>query len=273
MTLDERDRYALVMGANEWDLPRDEATVRLVDRYGGLLHALARKLCRGPEEAEDLVQEVFLNAYRGWDGFEGRSDPASWLWTIAARACQRMHRPRSGEPKLLETLDESLFTRDELGALPESGLDAAERSELVERLRAAVADLPQDHRMALVLRDVVGLSVAQTATALGVAQGTVKSRLHRARIALRAELESGLPQVALEPARYDRAVCIDLLEAKQDALDRGVPFPVGDEVVCERCRAVFATFDLTCDLVRDMGREELPREVRQRLLERVQTAG
>jgi len=257
---------------NAWPASPDDAIPRLVDAYGGLVHGLARQLCRGPEEAEDLVQEVFLNAYRGWSSFEGRSDPSAWLWTIAARACQRMHRRRSGEPDALASLDDDAFERAELGAVPDEGIDAAARSELVERLRGAIADLAPDFRLPLVLKEVVGLSIDEIATALDVAAGTVKSRLHRGRLALRRALESGLPTRAVPPAAYDRAVCADLLEAKQTALDNGAPFPVRDEVVCERCRTVFETLDAACDLVRDLGRDELPQGVRERMLARLAAA-
>ena len=63
---------------------------------------------RTGENAEDLVQETFLQAYRKWDQFEGRSEPSTWLYTIAARICQRMHRRRAGEPERLASLDELL---------------------------------------------------------------------------------------------------------------------------------------------------------------------
>ncbi|MEZ5980216.1 MAG: sigma-70 family RNA polymerase sigma factor [Planctomycetota bacterium] len=259
----------------DWEVDRDVAVPRLVDRYAGLLHGLARRLCRSPEEAEDLVQEVFLSAYRGWDGFERRGDPSSWLWTIASRACQRMHRKRSGEPERVETLEpeRDAFAQDELGAAPVDGLDAAERKELLELLRGEIAGLPHEFRMPLVLKEVVGLPVGDVADALGVPVGTVKSRLHRARVALREALENGLPKRGVPPAAYDRAVCRDLLEAKQDALDRGAVFPVGDEVVCERCRTVFENLDLACELVRGMAGEPLAPELRERLLERVRRAG
>ena len=82
------------------DLSAKQAIPLLVDAHGGRLYGLGLKLCGNPADAEDLVQEVFLQAFRKWHQFEGRSDPSSWLYTIGARACQRMHRRRSGEPSL-----------------------------------------------------------------------------------------------------------------------------------------------------------------------------
>jgi RNA polymerase sigma-70 factor (ECF subfamily) len=245
---------------NPADEPRDVAIARLFELHGARVFALARRLCRTHEEAEDLVQEVFLAAHRHWDQFEGRGDASAWLWTIAARACARMHRRRAGEP--LHTLsldaDDGAFERAELGVADDTSVDAAARAELVERVRAALAELPDEHRVPLVLKDVVGLSVDETATALDVPAGTVKSRVHRARLALRTALERGLPRRRVPPAAFDRAVCLDLLRTKQDALDRGVVFPVANEVVCERCNAVFGTMDLAQELCRELGSGPLP---------------
>lgn len=246
---------------------RDAAVAQLFEQHGARVFALARRLCRTHEEAEDLVQEVFLSAHRHWDQFEGRGDASAWLWTIAARACARMHRRRVGEP--LHTLsldsDDGAFERAELGVADQSSADAAVRAELVERVRGALAELPDEHRVSLVLKDVVGLSVEETAAALGVPAGTVKSRVHRARLALRTALERGLPRRSVPPAAFDRAVCLDLLRTKQEALDRGAVWPVANEIVCERCNAVFGTLDLAQDLCRELGKGPLPGELAARV--------
>jgi len=253
---------------------RDVAVAQLFQQHGARVFALARRLCRTHEEAEDLVQEVFLAAHRHWDQFEGRGDASAWLWTIAARACARMHRRRVGEP--LHTLsldsDDGAFERAELGVVDQTGIDAAVRAELVERVRAALAELPDEHRVPLVLKDVVGLSIEDTSAALGVPTGTVKSRVHRARLALRTALERGLPRRSVPPAAFERAVCLDLLRTKQDALDRGVAFPVANEIVCERCNLVFRTLDLAQDLCRELGSGPLPGELADRVAQSLDAA-
>ena len=86
--------------------PREQAVPALLEEHGPRIHALARRLCGDAGQAEDLVQEVFLQAWRDWQRFEGRSSPATWLWRIAARRCQRMQRRRAGEPARIQTLDE-----------------------------------------------------------------------------------------------------------------------------------------------------------------------
>ncbi|MHC5114458.1 MAG: RNA polymerase sigma factor, partial [Planctomycetota bacterium] len=102
----------------------------LVDEYGGQLYALGVRFCGDRTEAEDLVQEVFLQAYRAWDSFEGRSSRRTWLYTIAARACQRMHRKRAGEPERMGSLDELLPFGEPLIAVIPGELDDAQQGRI-----------------------------------------------------------------------------------------------------------------------------------------------
>lgn len=255
----------------DWAIPRDEAVPRLVELHGNRLYGLAKQICGNVEEAEDLVQDVFLQAWRKWDQFDGRSTPFVWLYTIARHACQRMHRKRSGEPEHIESLDELLpFGAKRVAFVPDDDdeLDVHVRRERREVVGAAIASLPADFRMPLVLKDIIGFAVADVAAILGLNPSTVKTRLHRARLKVRSALESGLPQKELPPAAYSRQVCLDLLHAKQESLDRGVPMQGVDEILCERCETVFATLDLTKDLCAELANAELPPRLRQVLLER-----
>jgi len=246
--------------------PRAQAVPRLVAQHGGRLFALARRFCGNEEEARDLVQETFLQAWRGWDSFEGRAEPGTWLYTIAARLCQRAHRPRAGAPDELESVDpEALFRDARLGVVPadDEPLAALVRAEAKERLEAAIQVMPPDFRLPLVLREIVGLSVEDVAGILGLEPATVRTRLHRARLRLRAELEAVLPKKALPSPLFERAVCLDLLRAKQEALDRGLDFEFPGGVVCERCAATFASLDWAGGLCRELGRGELPPALRE----------
>ncbi len=211
-----------------------------------------------------------MAAYRGWGEFDGRSSVATWLYTIATRACTRMHRKRSGEPEHEQSLDEVLpFGETHMTRLPtedEEPLDHMLRDEARTRVEEAIAGLPEPTRMPLVLHTIVGFSVAQVAQVLDLKEATVKTRLHRARLALRSALVTALPRAEAVPPAFPRQVCLDLLAAKQGALDRGEPYEFPDGVICERCANVFATLDLAADLCQDVDGGELPAELRAAIL-------
>jgi RNA polymerase sigma-70 factor (ECF subfamily) len=251
----------------------EAAVQRLVDEYGGQLFGLACRICGSRDEAEDLVQEVFLQAFRSLGTFRGDADPKTWLFRIAANACQRMHRKKSGEPDHIGSLDALLPFGDPLIAVVADDQPQAVqlqiRAEAMERLERAIAGLPDDFRVPLVLKDLVGFSVREVAGVLGMAEGTVRSRVHRARLKLRVAVDESLPR-SPEPApppAYSEQTCLDLLDAKQEALDRGVPFDAA--VICDRCRSVFASLDLTQEVCRSLAADHLPAGVRDKLLERI----
>lgn len=256
-------------------LPADIAVARLAEEHAGRLYQLALRFCGHPDEAEDLVQEVFLSAFRSWEGFRGESDPRTWLYRIAARACQRMHRKRSGEPDHIGSLDAMLpFGEPLIAVVPGEQSDAMQaqiQAEAQERLESAITRLPDEFRVPLVLKEIVGLEVRDIAEILDLEPATVRSRVHRARLKLREAVDRAIPRTAepAPPPAYDRQTCLDLLNAKQEALDRGVAFP--ESVICDRCRSVFASLDLTQDLCRRLGATQDSPE-QSRLIARIKDA-
>lgn len=258
-------------------VPAAEAIPRLLEEHGGKIYGLGLRLCGSPDEAEDLVQETFLQAFRSWNEFEGRSQPSTWLYTIASHLCQRLHRKRSGEPAHMESLEELLPGPGAVVPQPPNGDDPEHeqiRREAEERLERAIVELPDEFRLPLILKDLLELPVARVAEALGVKEATVKTRLHRARLKLRQVLAEGLPAPASpqEPRHPSVHMCLDLLQAKQEALDRGVELAVPGEEICARCRAVFRTMDLARDICRQITAGDLPEDVRRMLLDRLEAA-
>jgi RNA polymerase sigma-70 factor (ECF subfamily) len=165
------------------------------------MYRFANRLCGETEAAKDLVQETFLNAYRGFKNFRGDAQISTWLYAIAARACLRMRRKRKGEPERELSLDEFIPTSegefrlqipvDELS--PE---EALQNKELRQALDAAIDKLPKKYKMVLVLRDMEGLSAKEVGTIMGLNERAVKSRLHRARLFVRRELSArGITQI------------------------------------------------------------------------------
>jgi len=258
------------ISVGEWAIPREEAIPRVLELHGGRLYALAIRLCRNPQDAEDLVQETFLQAFRKWNQFEGRSSPITWLYTIASRVCQRQHRRRAGEPQQMESLEDLLpFGESKMAALPTEKDDSVAqqvRQEGRERVGEAIASLPVTFRLPLVLKEIIGFSMAEVADILGMKEATVKTRVHRARLRLRQAVEAGLPLKEGPPPLYSRQVCLDLLRAKQETLDRGVEFPRAKEIICERCQTVFATMDLAHEVCSEIGDGQLPEHLRKLVL-------
>ena len=160
-----------------------------------LIFRYASRLCGEAESAKDLVQETFLNAYRGFKNFRGESQISTWLYTIASRACLRMRRKRKGAPERELSLDEFIPTAEGEFRLqiPVEGLspeEALQNKQLREALDAAIGKLPPKYKMVLVLRDMEGLSAKAVGSVLGLNERAVKSRLHRARLFVRRELSA-----------------------------------------------------------------------------------
>ncbi len=251
------------------DAPPAEALRYLVDEHAAQIYALGLRFCGNPTDAEDMVQEVFLHAFRAWDTFRGDSSVKTWLYTIAARACQRMHRPRAGQPKHIGSIESLLpFGERTIGIIPTDQPDAVQHQiqrEARERIEAAIVELPDEFRVPVILKEIVGFSVPEVAQILGLQPNTVRSRIHRARLKLRAAVDGAIPRAPHDapPPAYPESTCLDLLNAKQEALDRGVTFD--NSVICERCRSVFASLDLAHEACAELSTGDLPPGLRERL--------
>jgi len=168
---------------------------RLYRDHVDLIYRYAYRLCGEAESAKDLVQETFLNAYQGLKDFRGEARISTWLYTIASRACIRMRRKRKGQPEHELSMEEFVPTSEGEFRLqiPMDGLspeEALQNKELRKALDHAIEKLPQKYRMALVLRDMEGLSAKEVGTIMGLNERAVKSRLHRARLFVRRELSA-----------------------------------------------------------------------------------
>ena len=168
---------------------------RLYRDHVDRIYRFAQRLCGQVEDAQDLVQDTFLNAYRGLEGFRGDAQVSTWLYRIAARACLRLRRKRKGEPARELSLDEFIPTSEGEFRLqlPTDGLtpeEALENKELKRALHQAIQKLPNKYRVVLVLRDMEGLTAKEVGTIMGLNERAVKSRLHRARLFVRRELSA-----------------------------------------------------------------------------------
>jgi len=247
------------------DLTPNEAIAQLFEQHGDFVYRLGLRACGDEQSAEDLVQETFLRALKSWSRFEGRAKASTWLFRIATRACTRMRRTNAGEPDRLESFEALLpAARDGLSQLPasQSPEDRAMREELTAVVRKAAALLPPEFRFPFLLKEMFDFSLAEVADVLGIKEATVKTRLHRARLRIRKSIALRLPAGPAPESDHERNECLALLKAKQESLDRGAPFPVPDEELCQRCQSVFATLDLGREVCQALDEGMMPRSLR-----------
>ena len=163
----------------------------LVDRYEDKIFRLAFRFVRNETEAKEIVQDTFLLVWRKLDTFKGDSQFGSWLYRVATNTALMRLRAQRRHPEI-STEELPVDYLDNYGQLPAAGENWAKRpddelqsDELRRRIQKAVDELPEIYRTVFLIRDVEGLSTEETAEVLEISIPTVKTRLHRARLALR----------------------------------------------------------------------------------------
>ncbi len=232
----------------------------LLQRHERQIYRFGLRMCGNEQDAREVLQETLLAAFRNLSGFRGDAQLSTWLYQIARSFCTKLRRPGSDV-----RASESTDAQPALGvaspdAAPE---DHAHARQLGEALAAAIAALPADHREAIVLRDVEGLSAEEAAGVAGVEVGALQRRLHRARMELRAHLvtllgdaEAGAgppcPELQHELSAYadadvDQATCARI----EEHLAR-----------CPRCSGACEALKRTVSLCRRLPGGEVPPPVR-----------
>ena len=191
----------LVQQAQTGDLDAFEI---LTSRYERQVYSLSVRMLRQEQDAEDVTQQTFLSALENLEGFRGEASFATWLLRIATHAALKVIRKRTGLNTV--SLEEATESEEDGGPVPhpeyiadwrQSPEELVQKNEIQRLLDEALAQLDEKHRLVFLLRDVEGMSVKETAVALGLSEANVKVRLLRARLQLRERLTRALG----DPAR------------------------------------------------------------------------
>jgi RNA polymerase sigma-70 factor (ECF subfamily) len=187
----EVDEAALVAALKAGDEDAFDTAVR---RYGPHLLAVARRFMGHEQDAQDVVQDAFLSAFKAIDKFQGDSKLSTWLHRIAVNAALMKLRSRKRNQErpiddLLPKFNDDGHMADAAARWAVTHDTAVDSREMRELVRHAIDQLPEGHRTILLLRDIEGHNTEETAELLDITPGAVKTRLHRARQALRTLLD------------------------------------------------------------------------------------
>ncbi len=249
-----------------------------VEAHAPALYRLALRLTGDPQEAEDVLQDTFLSAFQALDRFDGRSSLRTWLHRIALNAAlMRLRKQRGRVIVSLDSSQDDDAQGDLSEVLPASEPDAEAlltQQETAALLGDAIEQLPPALREAFVLREVEELSTAETARRLGISEGAVKVRLHRARRALRAYLSERLRDDDLPSAQS--IACRDALRFLEQAQhhdhagDASLQQALREHIAaCERCRLLLDPRYQTVLFYCDDKPTDLPPEAQRRLYEQI----
>jgi RNA polymerase sigma-70 factor (ECF subfamily) len=189
----------------------------IMERHNRRLYRIARTLLRNESEAEDAVQEAYLRAFSSLSRFRGEASLATWLTRIVVNECLGRRRKRRPTVDLdaLQSLEQGSA---QIIRFPGMNVDSdPERSTAQQQIRKLLENsidrLPEAFRLVFVMRDVEELSIEETATALGIRPQTVKTRLHRARLLLRAALQDQLASSLKEAFPFGGSRCARITDA------------------------------------------------------------
>jgi RNA polymerase sigma-70 factor (ECF subfamily) len=252
----------LVAAARQGD---SAALETLLVRYQPHVYRFGLRMCGNVEDAGDVAQESLISMARSVRDFRGDSSVSSWLYTIARRFCIKKRRRSKFAPAREESLDAPAI--DVAPHLADPGPNpeqSAANQELAAALTHAIDALEPSQREVLVLRDVEGLSAPEVAGILGLTVEAVKSRLHRARVAIREELAPALARLPIAPPRA--AMCPDVLTLFSQHLEGDIDPSVCATMEvhlaqCDHCRDACESLKRTLAMCRQLPTPDVPASV------------
>ncbi len=248
------------------------ACTACVNAHSDSLYRLAYRLLRDEAAAEDVVQETFLNAFKGLDKFDGRSKLSTWLFRIAYNnALMRLRSHKPAAP--LESEEEEPSSVSVVVPWHETPEEVLSRQEMKEVLDKAIGSLPPALRAVFELRDIQEHSTAETAEILGLTEAAVKVRLHRARLLLREKLSGYFGTT--EAAEQETLTCEEVTQYISDYIDNELDEPLAEAArqhiaTCKHCHILLDTTEDTISLYREGSPRVIPDASRTRLFQEIQ---
>jgi RNA polymerase sigma-70 factor, ECF subfamily len=235
-----------------------QAIETLLERHQTQIYRFGMRMCRDPEDAKDVLQDTLLAMARTVREFRGASSISTWLYTIARSFCIKKRRRSKFAPEVVRSLDTDMVAQGRELPDPARGPDEALAGRRVEdALEQAIGSLDPMYREVLILRDVEGLTAPEVAEVLGVTIQAVKSRLHRARLSVRAEVAPllGIPTATAMPGS---ATCPDVLLLFSRHLEDEISADVCAQMekhiqTCGRCRGTCDSLQQTLALCHTSG--------------------
>jgi RNA polymerase sigma-70 factor (ECF subfamily) len=252
----------LLTAARQGDAAALEA---LLVRYQPHLYRFGLRMCGNEEDAADVAQESLISMARSLRDFRGESSVSSWLYTIARRFCIKKRRRSKFAPSREDSLDALETTAAERVADPAPNPEQTTTNrELARALTRAIDALDPPQREVLVLRDVEGLSAPEVAKVLAISVDAVKSRLHRARVAVREQLAPVLGDRAEPPLRTPQ--CPDVMTLFSQHLEGDIDPALCATLEahlerCSRCRSTCDSLKRTLATCRELPTPRVPASV------------
>lgn len=228
---------------------------RLIELHQAQIYRFGMKMCRDPEDAKDVLQDTLIALARGVRDFRGASSISTWLYSVARSYCIKKRRTPKSAPGPQHSLDSDVTAEAarvaDRAKLPDEALAAKQVERAIEQ---AIGELDPTYREVLILRDTEGLSAAEVAEVLGTSVDAVKSRLHRARLAVRARVapELGIREQAATAAA---ASCPDVVQLFSEYVEGDIAPDVCARMeahldACTRCRNACDSLKQTLALCR-----------------------
>ena len=237
----------------------------LLERHQAAVYRFGMKMCGESEDAKDVLQETLFAAARTLPEFRGASSVSTWLYTIARSFCLKKRRTSKFAPQRIESLESQAESAKQVPDARRGPEEDAAGRQLKVVLDAAIAELEPMYREVLVLRDVEGLSAQEVAEVMGLSVEAVKSRLHRARVAVRERVAPLLaPPEAAAPA--PREGCQDVVTLLSRRLEGEIDSNTCAEMEahlqkCPSCRGRCDSLRATLSMCRSAGAAPVPDDV------------